>query len=401
MRIKNLLQCVALLTLVFSISIIAAEPPDLQSLRRKTPSGQYIDPASFFRFHGYITLTYAMAEDFLDKQILVSGVSPVTGKNESGFRNDSALFVGGEPFEGVGSVIEIHFVGNSLDPVITEAKVIWALFDEESDLPIAIRIVGGRYWWPFGIHNDEWFSAINRFNLLSPTAGMVVPPHYDEVGLMAEGEFLIAGNLGGNFVLSVGNGVPSFSMMEIVGMAITNHFDLESSRTFTGRIGCSYLADLNLEVGFSGAIGGLRDVAMTEEKGDPRHYPADLLAFGPDLVFNWKGVGLRGYYYLSQEKLEGASVDRLDRNGFTVEPSYTLETDLKFAKALTLVGRYSLANVDLLNGKKNKATQYGVGLNIDVTKALTLRAGYLIQSEEEALTAIDNNALIFSMTGEF
>ena len=37
----------------------AAEPQDTEDLRRKTPSGQYIDPASFFRFHGYVTLTYA------------------------------------------------------------------------------------------------------------------------------------------------------------------------------------------------------------------------------------------------------------------------------------------------------------------------------------------------------
>ena len=33
------------------------EPP-LDSIRRVTPSGQYIDPASFFRFHGYATVAY-------------------------------------------------------------------------------------------------------------------------------------------------------------------------------------------------------------------------------------------------------------------------------------------------------------------------------------------------------
>ena len=31
----------------------AAEDGD--SIRRKTPSGQYVDPSSFFRFHGYIS----------------------------------------------------------------------------------------------------------------------------------------------------------------------------------------------------------------------------------------------------------------------------------------------------------------------------------------------------------
>ncbi len=75
---------------------------------------EYVDPASFFRFHGYITLTYTEAEDKFDQQILLSGVSPESGENEGGFKNDSALFVGGEPFKGVSSVIELHFVGNTM-----------------------------------------------------------------------------------------------------------------------------------------------------------------------------------------------------------------------------------------------------------------------------------------------
>lgn len=98
-----------------------AEPQDTEDLRRKTPSGQYIDPASFFRFHGYVTLTYAEpqaefgSEIGVPPQILVSGRSPRTGENEGGFKNDGALFIGGEPFEGVGSVVELHFVGNALE----------------------------------------------------------------------------------------------------------------------------------------------------------------------------------------------------------------------------------------------------------------------------------------------
>ena len=90
----------------------------LESLRRNTPSGQYVDLANFFRFHGYITLSDAESKEELGigedaPQILIGGP-------EGGVKNDAALFVGGEPFEGVGSVIEIHFVGDATDPVITE-----------------------------------------------------------------------------------------------------------------------------------------------------------------------------------------------------------------------------------------------------------------------------------------
>ena len=44
------------LPLVASSGYAETDDGDLMdSLRRKTPSGQYIDPASFFRFHGYIS----------------------------------------------------------------------------------------------------------------------------------------------------------------------------------------------------------------------------------------------------------------------------------------------------------------------------------------------------------
>ena len=79
--------------------------------------------------------------------ILVSGPGPssFTGKNEGGFRNDAALFVGGEPFEGVGGIIEIHFVGDATDPVITEAKMTWDVLGEDGG-NTTLRLSGGRFW---------------------------------------------------------------------------------------------------------------------------------------------------------------------------------------------------------------------------------------------------------------
>lgn len=165
--------------------------------------------------------------------ILVSGPgpSPLTGKNEGGFRNDAALFVGGEPFEGVGGIIEIHFVGDATDPVITEAKMTWDVLGEDGG-NTTLRLSGGRFWWPFGIHNGEWFSAINRFSLISPAATEVVPAHYNEVGVMAEGEVKLQDAMGLNYVFSIGNGVPGFGMPDNVRKT---QFDSNGNRTLTSR----------------------------------------------------------------------------------------------------------------------------------------------------------------------
>ena len=66
-----------------------AEGEQLEKLRRKTPSGRYVDPASFFRFHGYTSLSYSEAGADLGPQpagtphILVNpGPSPRIGANE-------------------------------------------------------------------------------------------------------------------------------------------------------------------------------------------------------------------------------------------------------------------------------------------------------------------------------
>ncbi len=142
----------ALILLPLSIPTTAraqdGDPP-LDSLQRTTPSGQYVDPASFFRFHGYATLAFTQngsgvgQEVGATPQVLVNGRSPRTGENEFGFRNDAALFVGGEPFDGVGSVIEIHLVGNALDPVLTEAKFTYELSASDSH---DLVVTGGRFW---------------------------------------------------------------------------------------------------------------------------------------------------------------------------------------------------------------------------------------------------------------
>ncbi|MCZ6633352.1 MAG: hypothetical protein O7G87_08095 [bacterium] len=384
-----------------------AQDEGTEDLRRKTPSGQYVDPASFFRFHGYITLGYAQPQEDFGKipnsspQILVSGVSPRTGNNEGGFRNDAALFVGGEPFEGVSSVIEMHFVGNALDIVLTEAKIIWDLAEGG---PATFRIVAGRYWWPFGIHNDEWFSAINRFAAISPGAAEVMPAHYNEVGVMGEGEFRVGPHAGLNYVLSAGNGVPGFEVPDAVRQSA---FDYNSDRTLTGRVGLV----LNhggwfkgrFEIGLSGARGDLRVGQDTKrDPGDPHRYDADFQALGVDAVLDLQTLSVRSYYYKSEENLRAAPVSRLDRKGYTLEPALKLDfsaKELRNLDAITLFARYSMAEEETLSNTTIKRTQLGAGLMFHFTKAMQGKISYVAQREKQA--EIDNDLFSFSLTAEF
>ena len=380
----------------------------IDKLRRKTPSGQYIDPASFFRFHGYNSLSFTRAGDQVGPapggtpQILINpGPSPQTGFNEGGFRNDAALFVGGEPLDGVGAVIEIHFVGDATDPVLTEAKMSWDLGEFVGNDNLALRLIGGRYWWPFGIHNDEWFSAVNRFSLLSPTATEVVPTHYNEVGAMLEGELVLSSTMGLNFALSVGNGVSGFHMPTVVRRTGA---DANGNRTFTGRLGLAVLGGLDAELGVSVASGQLRDgphVDATIGLPPEFQYAADFTAFGPDLTIDINGFGLRSYFYSSTEELTGAPVAEIARTGMTVEPSYTIKRDAERFKAFSLIARYSMAEEENLAGQTLTRDQIGVALNVFITDAFIGRLGYVIQGESDDLQDLDNNAMSISMTSEF
>ena len=169
-------------SLLFAQSI---NEENLDGFRYNTPSDEYANPDSFFFFHGYATLTYSRlgsglgSETGVTPQILIPSISPRTGENESGFQHDAAIFVGSKPTEDLYSVLEIHFVRNALDPVITEAKLSYNFYESNQ---FRVDLTAGRYWWPFGNHNAEWFSSANLFNFLSPAAAEVVPAHFNEIG---------------------------------------------------------------------------------------------------------------------------------------------------------------------------------------------------------------------------
>lgn len=401
-RARLIAALLGLACTTFPAVLSAQEAEPVDSIRRATPSGEYIDPASFFRFHGYVTLNFSEAGSQLGSevgatpQILVSGLSSRTGRNESGFKNDAALFVGGEPFDGVGTVMEIHFVGNAMDPVLTEAKITWDVVDRDD---ASLQIAAGRFWWPFGIHNGEWFSSVNRFAAISPAAAEAVPAHYNEVGFMADGAAWLGEGVGLNYVVSVGNGVPSFELMpNVMGTSI----DTNGNRTLTARAGLVFGGDVRVELGFSGAGGDLRageDASLASD--DPHRYAADFVAWGPDVQVHAGGWELSGYYYRSSEDLVGAPLSSLDREGLTVETAYLIPVDGERFRGVSLQARGSFADEDRLDGTVFRRVQWAFGGTLHLTRSLRGKIGYVVQREGLDAPDISNNLFSISLTAEF
>lgn len=377
--------------------------PSRSMFARQTPSGHYADPSSFFMLHGYTTFTYADFQKGLDsvpggtEQILVAGNSSRSGKHESGFRNDTALFIGSELTEHLKGLFELHMVGNARDPVITESKIVWAPFEPGEHQP-SLRFVGGRYWWPFGIHNEEWFSAANAFNLQSPAGTEVVPAHYNELGVMAEGEWVLSETLGINYLASIGNGVSSFELSDNVGSA--NAFDADSNRMFTGRLGL-FPGIEHLALGVNFAAGALRRGLDTSfSASDARRFQADLIAYGVDGTYTYGDVSLRGYWYISEEDLDGAPVERLGRNGGTLDVVYTFLKHAPLLREVSLKGRVSTAKDATLTAGSFRVSQYGLGLNARPHEHFLLKSEFFIQ-DERGIDEVPNNGFTLSGTVEF
>jgi hypothetical protein len=68
---------------------------------------------------------------------------------------------------------------------------------------------------------------------------------------------------------------------------------------------------------------------------------------------------------------------------------------------VSLVGRYSRADEETLAGAKLRQTQFGIGLNAQLTRAFKARAGFVSQREGRDLPELDNDAFSFGLTAEF
>ena len=361
---------------------------DLNQAQRHTPSGYYLDPGSLFFWHGYINGVYAHLDNDFGKsphtqgQILVNGSNRFSGANTGGFQHDAALFVGSEMFQGFQGILEIHFVRSALDPVLTEAKIMWHVIDKK-EWPTHLAIGVGRQWWPFGIHNQQWFSSLNLFNVISPIATQVLPPHHNEIGAWLEG-YSQLGRVGLNYVAGVGNGPLSFSMMDNVRINLFGH---SKKPAVTGRFGIKPGVTW-LELGASGSWGGMRDgsVRGADEDPelatiDPRFYAADFWATGTDLRIDTEvGFRLTADFAWSREMLRGdAPRSSLDRFGFYADAYYGLPVP-QYPKWLWSIGPkvlYSEAWLEQLQGEREHGRHVGFGVNYYPIEQVVLKVEYV------------------------
>ena len=199
---------------------------------------------------------------------------------------------------------------------------------------------------------------------------------------MGEGEKKLGDSMGLNYVFSIGNGTPGMGMM---GNVRTTEFDNNDNRALTGRVGLVSQGGLDIELGLSAHQSAFRDGSD------------DFSAFGPDLTLGWQAVGLRSYLYSSTEDLAGGEIDR---SGMTLEPTYTLSRDSEKYSKIVFTGRYSMASREA-GAAKDTWTQFGLGVNVNVTDAFIARVGFMTQGEEDDLAEVDNDAITISVTSEF
>jgi hypothetical protein len=380
---------------------------DLDRFRNDTPSERYVSPLADSFFHGYSTLTYAdFGREFGDEPASTrphlvpdrssrSGHAPF-GPIESGFQFDTTLIFGAVPSSNLLITTEMHIERSALDPVITEAKLRWSPSPWTHET-WRMRLVMGRYWWPFGIHNGEWFSNVNRFSLVSPAAGEAVPAHYNETGVMLEGEG-VSGRFAWNGLLSLGNGPASFDLHD---NEAHTPYDHNGNRTVTARFGV-FPATTNLQVGLSFANGVLREGIDTQSfpETDARRFGADFIAYGMDSAYRSGKVETRSYWYWSEEHLEAAPVPSLNRNGGTLEVIYILTKKTEAINGLMANGRVGTVRETSLRDGTFRRTQYGLGLNWEVTDQILFKLEYFLHDERNT-RELDNNGFVFSATANF
>jgi hypothetical protein len=391
------------LTLLLTLGATAASqdaapqaPPaarDPERFRRKPASGRYLDPESRFSLQGYVTGTFAdFQEDFPGEDLPPPGQLLVPRTDRSSFQYDWALFLGSRLSDEVSFVVETHFVtrgdGNFRpDIVTTEARVTWMPFEARN----ALRLSLGQYWAPFGSVNDDWFSAVNLFGTF-PLASRAFPLHYNERGVMAEGEFDLGGSRGLNYVLSFGNGVSGMSIEEQHGN------DLDGNKSLVGRLGF-FPAGPSFEIGLSGMTGDFRDAPNpTLPATDPLAFPAAFRAVGADARYSRPSLELRGYGIWSTEELDGAA--DLGRWGFMAEGAFRVARRVRVLREVWLKGRFDRSQLDTLRGPKTTDNVWSLGLNVRPAPRATLKVEGFFHDERHRPARRDNG-LVVQMSASF
>lgn len=356
---------------------------DAGRFKRRPASGRYLDREARFSLQGYVTGSFSdFQEDFPRNGYPPPGQLLVSRTDKSSFQYDWALFLGSRLSQNILFVVETHFVtqdnGAPVPAIVTtEAQVTWMPFENRN----AFRVSMGQYWAPFAATQDDWLSAVNLFGTL-PYASMAVPIHYNERGLMAEGEFDLGGNRGFNYALSVGNGVSGMSMMDQHGQ------DFDDDKTLMGRVGF-WPAGPRFEIGLSGLSGQLRPEGQPDAPiTDVHRYGASLRAVGVDVRYSRPSLELRAYAIRSTEDLDGA--DDLDRVGLLAEAAVRIARDVPVLREVWLKGRWDRGEGETLEGPEVKDEVVSAGLNIRPAARANLKLEGFFHKERDGRNLKDN-----------
>lgn len=368
----------------------------------RIPGGKYIDPVSFFSLHGYVNAVYA-GESPEWKQGNFNGIGKpgqviLPNSNVASFTNDEALWISSELGERASVTMELHLVndpsGNGaagpggLTLVLTEANLRYKLYKNY------LSLSAGTFWSVFGIQNQDWLGAQNLFSTI-PLASGAYLTHFNERGLRLDG-FIDKGDWGFNYVFSVGNG---FNAWDISGY---NSFDLNSNKTFNGRVSVFPGLSDALNIGLSYGSGLLSEQDLNADPQSKQFFNNKYKAWGVDAIWKQKEFKLRSYLIASKEILSNSQENlELSNLGWMAEMSYKIKAGEKLGiDAVIPKFRYDYLDKSQfvpIDSDIYKTISLGVNVQIQENYIISLDYNWITESNYD----LDNNRLVARISANF
>ena len=396
--------------------LMCQETPTLEEndFRWKIPGAKYLDPTSFFSFHGYVDGVYGSTSNEWTTAKAVGIGMPgqvlVPNTNVSSFSYDAAIFIGSEMSHNTRLMMEMHLVTDpsgmgaagpgGLTFVLTEGTGSWDIHKE------LLTLSAGIFWLPFGTVNQDWLGAQNLFSLL-PQASEALPTHWNERGIRLNGMKKLGEKSAINYVFSIGNGYESWSIM---GQSSVDHNENKSG---TGRVSLFPGLGDKLNVGFSYSFGDLNSQLNTGmDSLNLMRYPAEFSAYGADLKASIKNLSFRSYYIASKQILDISSnlfagSTTISRKGWMGELQYKFDIsklNIGFESINPKI-RYDFLAADVLTeidgGTENyQNTTLSFGVNLYVNNQFYFALDYNICNEVN-YAELNNDRFIARLTARF
>ena len=273
--------------------------------------------------------------------------------------------------------------------VLTEANLRYKLYKNY------LSISAGTFWSVFGIQNQDWLGAQNLFSTIPLASGAYVT-HFNERGIRLDGS-INKENWGFNYVFSVGNG---FNAWDVSGY---NSFDLNSNKTFNGRVSVFPGLGKDLNIGFSYGQGLLFEQDLEADPLSKQFFNNEFQAWGMDVVGQWKALKIRSYMISSQIMLSSNTQESRDlpAMGFMTELSYKIEVGEKLGID-AVIPKFRFDYLDQTHFDTLSSDIYqtiSLGLNFQIQKNYVVSLDY--NWIEEKNYKLNNNRLVVRASANF